>query len=37
MAPRFDALQNKVFDMVPIPEGTTTRGGPQWLGGGGTS
>jgi hypothetical protein len=37
MAPRFNELQNKVFDMVPLPEGTTRRGDPQWLGAGGTS
>ena len=36
LEPQFNQLQNKVFDMVPIPEGT--RGGNSpWLDGGGTS
>jgi hypothetical protein len=37
MEPQFNELQNKVFDMVPLPEGTTRRGNPQWLAGGDTS
>lgn len=36
-APEFDALQNEVFDLVPIPEETTTRGNPRWLSAGDTS
>jgi len=37
LAPQFDAVQNKVFDLVPIPDGTSGKGNGSWLLGGGTS
>ena len=37
MSSRFNDLQNKVFDMVPVPAGTSGGGNPRWLGAGDTS